>query len=224
MNKKMKAMLVLLVVIMAAVGASAYAYQAERTPEYALEQLGVALAKRDGEAVQRYVDIDSVVTQAYDESTTLLADNIAALHAAYPQDWFFRHDTAFMRDYIAQRRDDDLVFIKRCLDFYGDENMTPISRSDGQAHWLADETVKFRDNYTCELKGVQVTGQTAKATLVFTGKDTDYGHLVPQLTAVVELEQQKDGHWQIKRFANVPEMFNPLVKGIEDYWTLQGWQ
>lgn len=224
MSKKFRALLVLLVVIVAAAGASAYAYQAERTPEYALEQLGVAIAQRDGAAVARYVDVDSVITQSYDESTAILVDQIAELHAQYPQDWFFRHDSAFMRDYIAQRRSDDLVFIHRCLDFYGDGDLTPISRSDGQAKWLADETVKFRDNYSCELQGVQVKGQKAEATLVFTGKDTDYGRLVPQLRAVIELEQQKDGHWQIKRFANVPEMFAPIVKGIEDYWTLQGWQ
>ena len=51
MSKKFRALLVLLVVIVAAAGASAYAYQAERTPEYALEQLGVAIAQRDGAAV-----------------------------------------------------------------------------------------------------------------------------------------------------------------------------
>ena len=80
MSKKIKALLVLLVLVLAAAGASAYAYQAERTPEYALEQLGVALTKRDGEALARYVNVDSVVTQAYDESTQLLAQDIAHLH------------------------------------------------------------------------------------------------------------------------------------------------
>ena len=47
--KKIKALLVLLVLVLAAAGASAYAYQAERTPEYALEQLGMAVTKRDRE-------------------------------------------------------------------------------------------------------------------------------------------------------------------------------
>ena len=224
MTKKIKALLVLLVLVLAAAGASAYAYQAERTPEYALEQLGVALTKRDGEALARYVNVDSVVTQAYDESTQLLAQDIAHLHQLYPQDWFFRHDTAFMKDYIAGRRGDDLVFIHRCLEFCGDENLMPIGLRDGQAKWLSDEAVKFRDNYTVRIDDIRTQDKTAEAVLVFTGKDTDYGRLVPELTAKVELTQQNDGHWQIQRFTNVSDMFYPFVKGIEDYWTLQGWQ
>ena len=225
MKTKMKVILaVLLLIVLAAAGASAYAYQSERTPQYALEQLAEGLANRDAAKIHRYADVESVVTTSYDESTDILAVHIEDLHQTYPQDWFFRHDTAFMKDYIANRRSDDLVFIQRCIEFYADDNLTPISRSDGQAKWLSDEGVKFRDNYTVSLKGVEQKGDTAFATIEFTGKDTDYGRLVPHLTAIAELHQRSDGHWQLTRFSNVGEMFYPIVKGIEDYWTMQGWQ
>lgn len=224
MKTKMKVILAVLLLVLAVAGASAYAYQSERTPQYALTELAEGLQNRDAAKIQRYADIDSIVTQSYDESTEILAVHIGELHQTYPQDWFFRHDTAFMKDYIANRRSDDLVFIRRCIEFYADDNITPISRSDGQAKWLSDEGVKFRDNYTATLQGVEQKGDVAYATIEFTGKDTAYGRLVPHLTAVAELHQQSDGHWQVTRFSNVADMFAPIVKGIEDYWTLQGWQ
>ncbi|WP_029541379.1 hypothetical protein [Selenomonas sp. AB3002] len=54
--------------------------------------------------------------------------------------------------------------------------------------------------------------------------DSDYGRLCPELTLKVALEQQGDGRWKAVRVSNVKELFYPVVDGIENYWTLQGWQ
>ena len=48
--------------------------------------------------------------------------------------------------------------------------------------------------------------------------------LVPELTVKAELMQHEDGHFQVMRISNIEDMFAPVVKGVEDYWTLQGWQ
>ena len=40
----------------------------------------------------------------------------------------------------------------------------------------------------------------------------------------MKLEMEKEnGQWRVMRVANVEEVFGPIVKGIEDYWDLQGW-
>ncbi|SFT76175.1 hypothetical protein SAMN02910356_01991 [Selenomonas sp. GACV-9] len=217
-------LLAVLAVIVAAGGSIGYSYQAERTPEYALAQLMDGVKSRDYDTVRRYADVDNLITTTYDESTKILADDIVNLNKTYPQDWFFRHDTAFMQQYIAERRSDDMVFIQRVLELYMDPEITPISRMDGQAKWIADEMTKFGDSYDVSVRSVQTDGTRAMAVVDIKGKDTDYGRLVPQLTLKVDMEQQDDGHWQAVHIANTAEAFYPVVKGIEDYWTLQGWQ
>ena len=44
------------------------------------------------------------------------------------------------------------------------------------------------------------------------------------MTVKVELAQQDDGHFQVTHITNGEEIFAPIVKGVEDYWTMQGWQ
>lgn len=213
----------LLVAIFATVGL-VYAKTAERTPEYALEKIIQAVNDKDEATLARYVDTDALATATYDEGTAILARDIEKLHALYPADWFFRHDTAFMTDYIAERRTDDLALISRTLDFYFHPSETPVTRVDGNAHWLANETRAFEDHYTAKLAGVEENGNTAIATIDITGDASDYGQLVPTLTVQAELTQQADGHYMLTRITNGEEIFYPIVKGIEDYWTLQGWQ
>ncbi|TYZ27463.1 hypothetical protein FZ041_11250 [Selenomonas caprae] len=217
-------LLAMLAVLIAAGGSIGYSYQAERTPEYALAQIMDGVKAHDYDTVKRYADVDGLIATTYDESTKLLADDIENLHKTYPQDWFFRHDTAFMQQYIAERRSDDIVFIQRTLELYMDPAITPISRMDGQAKWIADEMTKFADSYDVRVESVQTNGTQAVAVVGITGRDTAYGRLVPQLMLKVDLQQQEDGHWQAVHIANITEAFYPVVKGIEDYWTMQGWQ
>ena len=222
--KTQKILGVLFALVLVAVGGVAYAKSAERTPEYAIEQIAQAIQNKDTETLQRYVDTEAFATATYDEGTAIPARDIENLHALYPADWFFRHDTAFMKGYIAGRRDADLALIGRTLDFYLQPKETPVTRTDGEAHWLANETRKFEDHYTAKLTGVEQQGTTAIATIEIAGDDSDYGRLVPQLTVKAELVQQDDGHYMLTRITNGEEIFYPIVKGVEDYWTLQGWQ
>lgn len=84
---------------------------------------------------------------------------------------------------------------------------------------------KFTQHYSAKLQGVERKGgDWAEATFLVTGDDSDYGRLVPQMTVKVELVQKSDGHFQVTHITNTDEIFDPIVKGIEDYWTLQGWQ
>ena len=137
--------LVLALVLLTVGGGIGYTYHAERTPEHALAELQAGIKSRDYNKVKQYADLGALIETTYDESTKIMADNIESLSKTYPQDWFFRHDTAFMQNYIAARRGDDLVFIQRTLDFYMDQQATPLSRVEGQAKWVSDEMTKFED-------------------------------------------------------------------------------
>ena len=120
--------LVLVLVLLTVGGGIGYTYHSERTPERAMSELQAGIKSRDYNKVKQYAVLDTLVASTYDESTKIMADNIGSLSKTYPQDWFFRHDTAFMQNYIAARRGDDLVFIRRTLDFYMDQQATPLSR------------------------------------------------------------------------------------------------
>ena len=214
----------ILILLLVAIGVSGYCYQSSRTPEYALDQLMEGVKDHDAQKVQRYADVSAIITTSYDTGTAILARDIERLHAAYPQDWFFCHDTAFMKSYIADRRDSDLVFIHRSMEFFLTPTIAPIGESDEQAKWMAGEAEKFTQHYSAKLENVERKGDWAEATFLVTGDDSDYGRLVPQMTVKVELAQQDDGHFQVTHITNGEEIFDPIVKGVEDYWTLQGWQ
>ncbi len=224
----MKKICLLSLALLLLIGAAAgYCYTSERTPEYAINQLGAGIAAHDYDRVARYADLDNIIITAYDESTSLMAQRIEHLHELYPDDWFFRHDTAFMTKYIADRRTADIDLAGRSIEMYLKPDLTPVTRVDGQAHWLANEAEKFTQNYTASLQSVDKQGSdasTATAVIAIKGNDSDYGRLVPELTLRLTLMQQPDGHWRVTHIANVDEMFYPVLKGIEDYWTLQGWQ
>ncbi|MFV0637225.1 hypothetical protein [Mitsuokella sp.] len=222
--KRRKGFIAILILVLVAIGVSGYCYQSARTPEYALDQLMEGVKEHDESKVQRYADLSSIVTTSYDMSTEILARDIGVLQKEYPEDWFFRHDTAFMKKYIAERRNDDIVFINRSLEFFLNPSLTPIGENDQKAQWLAGEADKFTQHYTAKLDNVERKGDWAEATFTIKGDDSDYGRLVPEMTVKAELMQHEDGHFQVMRISNIEEMFPPVVKGIEDYWTLQGWQ
>ena len=219
-----KGVLVMLALLVAALGASGYSYQSERTPTYALAELMDGVKSHDAQKVARYADVDHLITSLYDESTAILARDIESLHAEYPDDWFFRHDTAFMKDYIANRRGDDLVFIGRAIELFLDPAIVSISRMDGDARWVADEAETFAAHYSVRIDSVRQEGSVADAALTITGDDSDYGRLLPKLVVKVCLEEQEDGHYMVTRVTNAEEGFPPVVKAVEDYWTLKGWQ
>ena len=212
------------VLLIAVFGAVAFAYEREHTPEYALEQIAKGIGDRDAAAVERYADIPAIVSASYDESTAILCRDIEKLSRMYPQDWFFRHDTSFMTGYIADRRQDDLVFIERSIELYLNPDITPVSRMEGEARWVADETAKFLAEYDAQVVKVEKDEKGAVATIAIQGHDTPYGRLAPKLTLKAAMEQQTDGRWKVVRVSNVKELFYPVVDGIENYWTMQGWQ
>ena len=216
-------LLFLALTLVAVLCTAAFAYSRERTPEYALGEIAAGIGARDYEKVSRYADLQSIAMGSYDESTAILCRDIEKLSRMYPQDWFFRHDTAFMTKYIADRREDDLALIQDIMKFYLTGN-TPITRHEGEARWIADETAKFLQEYDAEVVKVETEGKNAVATIAIKGHDSDYGRLAPKLTLKVALEEQEDGRWKVVRVSNVKELFYPVVDGIENYWTMQGWQ
>lgn len=74
------------------------------------------------------------------------------------------------------------------------------------------------------MDGMHQEGESATADLTITGDDSDYGKLLPKLALKVLLDAQEDGHYMVTRVTNVEEGFPPVVKAIEDYWTMKGWQ
>ena len=175
-----------------------FRYWKEHTPEAALAHIGHAAAAEDRDGFDQYVDTDAVLAGLSEDAAALLAENIDALHARHPSDWFFRHDAAFMEQYMAERRAADIAFVRAALDYYFDSSRVPISRTDGDR---------------------------AEADAVLRGNDSTYGRLLPSAAVTFELVRAENRRWKLVRVRTAADEhgFFAFVDAAERYWALQGW-
>ena len=203
-----------------------YCYHRDRTPEAALHAIARAVVTEDRKLFDEYVDEDAVFAVMHEEATALLADNIAALHERHPSDWFFRHDTAFMYDYMAERRAADIAFTRLLLDYYFDAERVPVTKEDGNARWGSDEVRAFAAHYTASIELPVITGDRAMVNVIVRGDDTDYGRLLPEGSVTMELARQTDGRWKLVGAHTDTARTNgfyALIDAAERYWEFQGW-
>ena len=210
-----------LVLGLAAIG---YCYRSERTPEYALSQAGKAIREKDEALLVQYVDVEQLFDAAYDEGSEELAKNIEELHAMYPEDFFFWHDTAFMRQYAKDHRVYALRLLQGIRQAYFTGAKPAASIEENPATWLSGEAVKFQEESDGECTGIRMEGNRAYASILIHGKDTDYGRLADNLLFELEMEKQADGRWKILRVSNVKDLVYPITESAEKYWPMQGWQ
>lgn len=203
-----------------------FSWQRARTPEAALLQAARAVQEQDRALFEEYVDTDAVLAGMHEDASALLADNIDALHARHPADWFFRHDAAFMRSYMAERRAADIAFARAALDYYFDDARVPVTKEDGNARWASDEMRAFVAGYTCTLGAVHAEGNRAETEVLVHGGASDYGRLMPEASVTMEMIRRDDGRWRLVRIrtdAERPNGFFALIDAAERYWALQGW-
>ena len=199
--------------------------QRERTPDYALVQIARAVQTEDRALFEQYVDTEAVLAGMHEDAAALIADNIDALHERHPSDWFFRHDAAFMEQYMAERRAADIAFVRAALDYYFDSSRVPISRTDGAARWASDEMRAFAAAYTVTVGAVRTDGDRAEADAVLRGNDSTYGRLLPSAAVTFELVRAEDRRWKLVRVRTAADEhgFFAFVDAAERYWALQGW-
>ncbi len=217
---------VLLVAALIGGAYTGYCYHRDRTPEAALHAIARAVVTEDRKLFDEYVDEDAVLAVMHEEATALLADNIAALHERHPSDWFFRHDTAFMYDYMAERRAADIAFTRLLLDYYFDAERVPVTKEDGNARWGSDEVRAFAAHYTASIELPVITGDRAMVNVIVRGDDTDYGRLLPEGSVTMELARQTDGRWKLVGAHTDTARTNgfyALIDAAERYWEFQGW-
>ncbi len=208
-----------------------YMYRQERTSVYAMEQIVEALATKDQAIFEEFVDVDAVLLSMHENAAGLFSEHMGALHERYPDDWFFRHDVAFMQGYMAERRTRDIDAARRMIAFYFDEDRLPVTRADGAARWGADEMRAFAEHYTVQAKTYMKDGAAEGAavtyTVTVTGDDSTYGQLLPTGDFYLLLRRQEDGRFRLVgvmvREDAYAHGFYPLVDAAERYWALQGW-
>ena len=216
--------LLLAVLVLAVLGVRGYCYHNEHTPEYALRKVQQAVQEQDEAAFVKYVDVDAFLMQAYDDGAEQLANHVGELHERYPKDYFFWHDSDFMRQYAAEHRSAALPFLHNVLNHYFQDDMTAGSFEENAPAWLAAQMKKFSQSGCVEVQSVHENGERATASLVLHGTDSAYGHLLDQLTVTLELKRQPDGFWRVSRILNAEQLTLPVTDRAEAFWTLQGWQ
>ena len=148
-------------------------YHRDRTPEAALHQIVRAVLTEDRKLFDEYVDEDAVLTAMHEDVSTLLADNLAALHERHPRDWFFRHDSAFMRDYMADHRTEYIDMARMVLTYYFDAERVPVTKAEGNAHWGSDELRAFAAHYSVSMEPAVLSGDRAAVVCRVRGDDSD---------------------------------------------------
>lgn len=203
-----------------------YCRYRDRTPEAALTQIAHAVVTEDRKLFDEYVDADAVLDSMHADAGALLADNIAALHERHPSDWFFRHDSAFMRAYMAEHRAAYIGTARMVLDYYFDTERVPVTKEEGNARWGSDEMRAFAAHYTAQMEPAVIEGDRAAVVCIVRGDDSDYGRLMPEASVTMELARQTDGRWKLVRISTDTVRTNgfyAFVDAAERYWELQGW-
>ena len=186
-----------------------YCYHRDRTPEAALRHIARA-----------------VLSSLYADVSTLLAEHITELHERHPSDWFFRHDSAFMRTYMAQHSAEYIGFAHSLLDFYFDAQRMPVTKADGNARWGSDEVRAFAAHYTASIEPAVIEGDRAHVICLVRGDDSAYGRLLPEGSVTMEFARQADGRWKLTHITTDTARTNgfyAFVDAAERYWELQGW-
>ncbi|MBR2214590.1 MAG: hypothetical protein IJ849_02390 [Selenomonadaceae bacterium] len=210
-------------ILLATLAFGGYCYSATGSPEYALEQAAEAFLQRDEMAFLRFVNEDKLIESAYDEGAMELAQNIAALRARYPDDFFFHHDTSFMLAYTKEHRPAALRLIRGAKQAYFTASRPAATIEENPATWLSGEIEKFCRSAKGECVKLEEREGKAYADIRLTGDDTEYGQMADGLTFRLEVEKVA-GDWQIVRVANVDELLFPVTDSAERFWTVQGWQ
>jgi hypothetical protein len=203
-----------------------YCYHRDRTPEAALHQIVRAVLTEDRKLFDEYVDEDAVLTAMHEDVSSLLADNIAALHERHPHDWFFRHDSAFMRDYMADHRTEYIDMARMVLTYYFDAERVPVTKAEGNARWGSDELRAFAAHHSVSMEPAVLSGDRAAIICRVRGDDSDYGRLLPEGSLTMELARQASGHWKLVHIWTDTVRTNgfyAFVDAAERYWKLQGW-
>ena len=212
----------------AALGVGAYAVydRCVHTPEYALREIRAAVSAKDEALFAAYVDVDALLVDMHENTTALLAEHIQELHERHPEDWFFRHDRAFMYDYMQKRRERDVAMAHAMLTYYFDDARVPVTREDGAARWGSDEMRAFAAHYTADMEPAVIAGDRASVLCRVYGDDTDYGRLLPEGFVTAELVRRENGRWKLVRIRTDPARANgfyAFIDAAERYWELQGW-
>ena len=224
MSKRKGRFLAAILLLLAIVAGGAAMCFDRHSPEYALTETGAALRARDAAKLAEFVESDAFLAAAYDDGAAELAEAVGTLHECYPQDMFFWHDTAFMRDYAAMHRAAALLAMRQALDLYlsGGATKPAVFETDPVA-WGAADLASILSATSADIVSVQKDGSEAVATLRLRGSG-DYGGLLDGMEVKLAMRQRHDGMWQILRVTNAKELVLPVTDSAERYWTLQGWQ
>lgn len=228
MGKKYRSIAAVLLLVTAAAAGIVYAktYFKAHTHEYALMQIITAIETKDQALFAEYADVDRVLFGIHENISELLGEHIEVLHERHPDDWFFRHDAAFMENYMAERRPRDVAAARLMLDYYFDDTLVPVTREDGAARWWADELRMFAAHYNAGTSAVEDGEARAVYMCRLQGDESAYGRLLPAGYVMLVLEKQENGRWKLVQAVtndNAEEGFYAFVDAAERYWALQGW-
>lgn len=186
--------------------------------ENVVEEMRLAINKRDIEKLTRYVDVKKFLDEGYEEVTDELAKNCDKFHELYPHDLFFKFGANVLRFYNTKFRSIHLGLVTRVMEAYFDKNLTlPKSFSAAPIDFCAVELSKMLRALTSNVKKITVENSRAVAEIEISGNNSYYGRIWGKLN--FKFEFAKVGEiWQLQRILNVRELVAPVLDMAERFW------
>jgi hypothetical protein len=193
--KKKTGIAIILILLALAAGAAFYFLYFVRTPVYALNEARVALKEHDAAKFQRYVDLDSVMGNAFEDiikaeskinNTDIFSNPFALgiLHMLKPSVVELMKQEAV--DKIAAKKEEE----QRPAD------PVPDAMKRNMQRHIPLSKLKLKD-----LQLSQQEGGETNADLVLHNTDLDKDFI-----AKLEMQKHEDGSWQIIKIKNLPEL------------------
>ena len=190
---------VVFILLAALAGAAFYFLYFIRTPAYALNEARVALQQHDSAKFSRYVDVPSVMDNAFEDiikaeskiNNDNVFSNLRTRHSAYAEAFGRRPDDAGALDKIAAKP-------------YNTPKQPADPVPDAMKRNL-ERHIPIQNLTVKDLKLSKHEGETAKATLVLHNNELDKDFIAELL-----MQQNDKGDWQIKKISNLADFIVQL--------------
>lgn len=192
-----------------------YYFVYTRTPEHALHNLADACARHDVAAVQRGVDVDRVISRAYDDLTDDMLRYDAALTAESKEQYEQFYDV-IKPQMVEGLREVIMGYVA------SGEWSLPQGTSLTKGRQLGIDFERFlersqlRDMELVEVDKAKVVGDTAEVLIAIRDRVTE-----TPFSLRLRMERGKDGHWQVVRMENYKLYLDTLAprqnQDIADY-------
>ncbi|MCR5833340.1 MAG: hypothetical protein K6G55_01610 [Selenomonadaceae bacterium] len=188
------------------------------SPETALNEIRIALNKRDLTKLSERVDVDKFFSVTYDDATKEITEHYFEYKAKYPEDPYFQHDVEFIEKYNIKNKTEHLWFAEKVKYAYLARAAEPDQPQENPAAYVANELEKISKASEITIRGTRIEGD--EATLIVDIQDSNdfYKDIIGDMTFKLHFTRGEDKLWHFEKIENMDELMPIFVDKAEMLW------